>query len=157
MVVVDRFTKMAHFIGSQENVTAKEVAEAFLKEVWKLHRLLSEIISDMDAKFAGEFRESLCKKLGIKRKMSTAYHRQTNGQRERVNQVLGGYLRIFVNYDQDDWYHLLPLAEYAYNNAVTTAHDMTRFFANYGYHPQTKWLKEREAHNPAALIMPTGC
>jgi len=152
MVVVDRFTKMAHFIGLQEKATAKEVAEAFLKEVWKLHGLPSEIISDMDAKFAGEFWESLCQRLGIKRKMSTAYHPQTDGQTKRVNQVLGGYLRIFVNYDQDDSYHLLPLAEPAYNNSVTTAHDMTPFFANYRYHPQTEWLKEREAQNPGANL-----
>jgi len=92
MVVVDRFTKMAYFIRLQENATAKEVAEAFLIEVWKLHGLRSEIISDMDAKFAGEFLQSLCKKLGLMRKMSTAYHPQTDGQTERVNQVLGGYL-----------------------------------------------------------------
>ena len=97
---------MAQFIGLQESATAKDMAEAFLKEVWNLHGLLSEIISDMDAKFAGELWESLCKRLGIKRKMSKAYHPQTDSQMERVNQVLGGFLRIFVNYDQDDWYHL---------------------------------------------------
>ena len=79
MVVVDRFTKMAHFIGLQENATAKDVANAFLREVWKLHGLPSEIVSDMDAKFAGEFWESLCKLLGITRKMSTAYYPQTDG------------------------------------------------------------------------------
>jgi len=152
MVVVDRFTKMAHFIGLQESPTAIEVAEAFLNEVWKLHGLPSEIISDMDAKFAGELWELLCKRLGIKRKMLTAYHPQTDGQTERVNQVLGGYLRIFVKYDQDDWYHLLPLAEYAYNNSVTTAHDMTPFFADYGYHAQTEWVKNREAQNPGANL-----
>jgi len=55
MVIVDRFIKMAHLMELQENATAKEVAEAFLKEVWKLHGLQSEIISDMDAKFVGEF------------------------------------------------------------------------------------------------------
>jgi len=53
---------------------------------------------------------------------------------------------------EDDSYHLLPLAEYAYNNSVTTAHDMTSFFANYRYHPQTEWLKEREAQNPGANL-----
>jgi len=68
MVVVDRFTKMAHFIGLQENATAKEMAEAFLKEVWKLHELPSEIISDMDAKFAGEFWTSLFKNMGLRAK-----------------------------------------------------------------------------------------
>jgi len=66
--------------------------------------------------------------------------------------VLGGYLRIFVNYDQDDWYNLLPLAEFAYNNSVTNAHNMTSFFGNYGYHPQTEWLKLCEARNPGANL-----
>jgi len=119
MVVVDRFTKMVHFIRLEERATASDVAESSLKEVWKLHRLPAEIISDMDAKFAGEFWKSLCKKLGIKRKMSTAYHPQSDRQTERVKQVVGGFLRIIVNYNQDDWYHLLPLAEFAYNNSVT--------------------------------------
>jgi len=111
MGVVDRFTKMAHFIGLHENTTAKDLADTFLLEVWKLHGLPTEIISDMDAKFSGEFWESLCKMLGVKMRMSTAYHPQTEGQTERTNQVLEGYLRTFVNYDQNDWYQLLPLAE----------------------------------------------
>ena len=74
MVVVDRFTKIAHFIGLETNATARDVADTILKEVWKLDRLPSEIISDMDTKFSGEFWESLCKSLGIKRKMSKVYH-----------------------------------------------------------------------------------
>jgi hypothetical protein len=147
MVVVDRFTKMAHFIGLRTDTTAKDVADTFIKEVWKLHGLPTEIISDMDAKCSGEFWESLCKSLGIKRRMSTAYHPQTDGQTERTNQVLEGYLRSFVNYNQDDWYQLLPLAEHAYNNSKTNAHNLTPFFANYGFHPQTEWMKERETQN----------
>jgi len=79
MVVVDQFTKMAHFIGLNEIATAKDVADTFLREVSKLHGLPTEIISDMDAKFSGQFWESLYKSLGIKRKMSTAYHPQTDG------------------------------------------------------------------------------
>ena len=114
MVVVDRFTKMAHFIGLQTNATAKDVADTFLKEVWKLHGLPSEILSDMDAKLPGEFWESLGKSLGIKRRMSTAYHPQSDRQTERTSQVLEGYVRKFVNNNQDDWYQMLPLAEYAY-------------------------------------------
>jgi len=150
MVVVDRFTKMAHFIGLPTEVTAKDVATVFLREVWKLHGLPTEIISDMDAKFSGKFWESLCKALGIKRRMSTAYHSQTDGQTERTNQVLEGYLRNCVNYDQNDWYQLLPLAEFAYNNSATNAHGLTPFYANFGFHPQTEWMKEREAQNPGA-------
>jgi len=152
MVVVDQFTKMAHFIGLHENATAKAVADTFLREVWKLHRLPTEIISDMDAKFSGEFWESLWKMLGVKRRMSMAYHPQTDGQTERTNQVLEGYLRRFVNYDQDDWYQLLPLAEHAFNNSATNAHKMTPFFANYAFHPQMEWMKEREAQNPGTTM-----
>ena len=66
MVVVDWFTKMAHFIAQEQNATAKDVADVFLREVWKLHGLPTEIISGMHAKFSGEFWESLCKSLNIK-------------------------------------------------------------------------------------------
>ena len=152
MVVADRFTKMAHFICLETNATARDVADSFYNVVWKLHGLPSEIISDMDAKFSGKFWESLCKSLGMKRIMSTAYHPQTDGHTERNNQVLKGYLRNFVNYDQNDWYQLLPLAEYAYNNSKASAHKVTPFFANYGFHPQTEWMKERDVPNPGATM-----
>jgi len=152
MLVVDRYTKMAHFIGLHENAPAKDVADTFLREFWKLHGLPTQTISDMDAKLPGEFWASLCQMLGVKRGMSMAYHPQTDGQTERTNQVLEGYLRTFVNYDQKDWYQLLLLAEHAYNNSATNADKMTPFFANYGFHPQTEWMKEREAHNPGVTM-----
>jgi len=61
-------------------------------------------------------------------------------------------LRTFVNYNQDDWYQLLPLAEHGYHNSATNAHKMTPVFANYGFHPQTEWIIEREAHNTGATM-----
>jgi len=152
IVVVDRFTKMAHSIGLHENGTAKDLADTVLWEVWKLQGLPTEIISDMDAKSCGEFWESWCKMLGVSRRLATEYQPQTNGQTERTNQVLEGYLPTFVNYNQDKWYRLLPLAGDAYNNSATNAQNMTPFFANYGFHPQTEWMKEREAHNPGATM-----
>jgi len=152
IVVVDRFTKMAHFIGLPTEATAQDVATVFLRQVWKLHGLPMEILLDMDAKFSGEFWESLCKALGIKRRMSTAYHPQTDEQTERTNHVQEGHLRNFVNYDQDDCYQLLPLAELAYNNSATNAHRLTPFYANYGFHPQTEWMTEGEAQNPGANL-----
>ena len=124
MVVVDRFTKMAHFIGLETNATARDFADHLLKEGWKFHGLPSEIISNIDAEFSGEFWESLCKSLVSKKKMSKAYHPQTDRQTERTNQVLEAYLRKFANDDQYDWYQLLPLAEYAYNNSKASAHKL---------------------------------
>jgi len=79
MVVVDGSTRKALFIGLVRNATAMDVADTLLEEVGKLHGFSSEIISDMVAKFCAEFWESLCKALGIKRQMTTAYHSQTDG------------------------------------------------------------------------------
>ena len=143
---------MAHFRGLHENATAKDVADTFLREVRKPHRLRTEITSDLEVKFSGEFWESLWKMLGAKRRMWTAYHPRTDRHTERTNQVLEGYLRTFVNYHQDHWYQLLPLAEHGYNNSATNAHKMTPVFANYGFHRQTEWIIEREAHNPGATM-----
>ena len=149
-VVVNRFTKMAHLIALQTNPTRKDIANVFLREVGKLHGVPTEIISDMDAISSREFWESLCKLIGIKRKMSTVYHPQTDGQTEQTNQALEGYLRNLVNYDQDDWYQLLLLAKLAYNNSTTNLYGRSPFFANYGYHPQTELMREPQAQNPGA-------
>ena len=73
------------------------------------------------------------------------------GQTERVNQVIEAYLRSFVNKEQTDWCELLPMAEYAYNNSVTTATGLTSFFANYGRHPETTTPRPTEAKNPESL------
>jgi len=141
---------MAHFISPPTDATAKHVATAFLPEVWNLQGLPMKIISDMDAKPSEEFWESLCKALGIKRRMSTAYHPQTDGQSKRTNQMQQGYVWNFVNYDQDDLYQLLPLGEFVYNNSATNAHGLTHFYANYAFHPQTELMKEGKGQNTGA-------
>jgi hypothetical protein len=69
---------------------------------------------------------------------------------ERVNQTLKTYCHTIINYDQDDWYSLLPLAESTYNNSVTQATQLTPFYTNYGYHPKTIWTSSEESKNPAS-------
>ena len=130
---------MAHFVGLSTEATATDVAKKFVSEIWKTHGLPEEIVSDRDTKWTGEFWQGICKLLNIKRKLSTAFHPQTDGQTERVNQTLETYLRTFINYDQDDWLQMLPLAEFAYNNSYTTATRTTPFYANYGFHPRTMY------------------
>jgi hypothetical protein len=88
--------------------------------------------------------------LDVQQKLSTAFHSKTDDQTERVNQSLKQYLRMFCNYEQDNWRDLLPLAEYAYNNSITSATGLSPFYANYDFHPETTWLKQREFQNPAA-------
>ena len=150
MVTVDRFSKMAHFVPLHEKETARDCATTFPQNIWKLHGLPEDIVSDRDTKWTGEFWHNLCDMLGIKRKLSSAFHPQTDGQTERVNQTLETFLRTFDNYDQNDWLSLLPLAEFAYNNSFTQATKMTPFYANYGYNPRTIWPSDGEGKNPAS-------
>ena len=81
--------------------------------------------------------------------MSTAFHPQTDGQTERINQVIKGYLRTFVDKEQSYWCDLLPMAEYAYNNSTTMATGQTPFYANYGRHLETTTPRWTEVIHPA--------
>ena len=75
--------------------------------------------------------------LDIKQKLLTAFYPETDGQTERVNQSLEQYLRMFSNYEQNNWSELLPIAEFLYNNSIISATGFSPFYANYGYHPKT--------------------
>jgi hypothetical protein len=88
--------------------------------------------------------------LDIRTKLSTAFHPQTDGQTERMNQVLEAYIRAFCDSDQLNWPDLLPYAEFAYNNSVASATGFSPFYANYGYHPRSLWGIEKEPENPTA-------
>ncbi|KAH0609977.1 uncharacterized protein H6S33_012523 [Morchella sextelata] len=149
-VVVDRFSKMSLFIPLVAETTAQDLAKIFLGQIWRLHGLPLDIVSDRDAKFSSSFWASLMELLDVGIRMSTAFHPQTDGQTERVNQTLEHYLRAFCNYEPDDCAELLPLAEYAYNNSVTTATGQSPFHTNYGYNPRTNWPMEAEVVNPTS-------
>ena len=73
--------------------------------------------------------------------LSIAFHPHTNGQTERVNQVLEGYLHHYSNFQQDGWADLLPLAEHAYNRATSVSTKVRPFCTNYGFNPKTQWVK----------------
>jgi len=98
LVVVDRLTKMAHFIPTTEKTSAEGLARLFRDNVWKLHGLPKKIILDWGLQFATGIMKELNEMLGIKSKLSTAFHPQTDGQTERVNQELEQYLRMFINH-----------------------------------------------------------
>jgi hypothetical protein len=148
-VVIDRFTKMAHFIPLKEK-TATHVAQQFVTHIWKAHGLPDDIVSDRDTAFTSKFWKEVMSFLGIKQRMSRAFHPQTDGQTERVNQVLEAYLREYCNYEQNDWAELLPLAEYAYNNSFSSATGLSQFYANYGFHPRTNWPTNEQPRNPGS-------
>ena len=154
-VVVDRLTKMAHFIPCHKTVTGEETAKLFVDNVYKIHGFPDDIISDRGTQFTSKFWQSLFKILGVEIKLSSAYHPQTDGQTERVNQVLEQYLRCTINYHQDNWTDLLPLAEFAYNNTLQGSTQQTPFFANYGHHPRFDQFNLNISQNPAAIDLAT--
>nr|XP_031857102.1 uncharacterized protein CI109_007532 [Kwoniella shandongensis]KAA5524173.1 hypothetical protein CI109_007532 [Kwoniella shandongensis] len=140
LVVVDRLTKWAVFIPTTTKLTALGCVDLIVDNIITQHGLPSSIVSDRGSKFTSRVWDGVCKSLGIKASLSTAWHPQTDGQTERVNQVLEQYLRIFTSYKQDNWSSLLSLASFSYNNSVHSAIKMSPFFANYGYDP--RWVDQ---------------
>jgi predicted aspartyl protease len=136
LVVVDRFSKGAHFIPCTTSETGESTARLFLDNVWKLHGTPEDAVSDRGVQFHNHFMKRLYELLDIHPSYSTAYHPESDGQTERVNQILENYLRNFVSYRQDDWVELLPLAEWSYNNHASNTTQQSPFSIWYGEHPQ---------------------
>ena len=106
-----------------------------IKEVVVRHHMLSDsIVTNKGSFFISKFWLSLCYFLGIKQTLSTAFYLQTNSQTERQNSTMEAYLQVFVNFEQNDWARLLPIAEFAYNNAKNSSTGYTPFELNCGYH-----------------------
>jgi hypothetical protein len=136
MVVVDSVRKRAHFIETHTTVTALRAMRLYLQHVWKLHGLPQTMISDRSPQFVAQFTRELYRLLGIKLAASTAYHPQTDGQTEHVNQELKQYLQVFVSKRQDNWTELLPLAEFQYNNHDHASTQRSPFLLDTGRHPR---------------------
>ena len=135
LVMVDRFSKLAHMVPTRGTVTAYETAKLFLDTWWKHHGLPRVIVSDRDPKFTSAFWRHFFRKVGTKLSFSTAFHPQTDGQTERVNGVLNQYLRNFVSADQRDWVDYVGLAEFSYNAATHSATKQSPFMVAYGVEP----------------------
>ncbi len=135
LVVVDRFSKMAHFLPCRQTFTAINFATLFLHQIFRLHGLPITIVSDRDPRFTSSFWTAFTKMVNITRSLSTAYRPQTDGQTERTNRTLGAYLRAFCFKHPQQWCHFLPLAEFSYNNSIHTSTGQSPFFTVYGQHP----------------------
>jgi hypothetical protein len=135
MVVVDRLTKMVHYIPCS-SIKAPDVAQLFLTHVWKLHGLPDTIISDRGSQFVSAFWDELMKRLKIEARLSTAFHPETDGQTERKNAIMEQYFRSYTSYLQDDWAKWAPLAEFTANNTISETTGISPFLANYGQHPR---------------------
>ena len=144
LVIVDRLSKQGIFIPTHDTITSALLAELFVLHVFSKHGVPSHCTSDRGSEFVSHFFRSLGKALDMKLHFTSGYHPQGDGQTERVNQTLEQYLRCYCNYQQDNWAALLPLAEFAYNNAPNETTGTSPFFANKGYHPNLAVHPERD-------------
>ena len=131
LVVVDKLTKMVHFIPTTEKTLAEGLARLFRDNIWKLHGLPESIISDRGPQFVVGLMRKLNRMLGIENKILTVFYPQTDEQTERVNQELEQYLRMFINHRQEQWPDWLGTAEFAYNNKAHSSTKISPFKANY--------------------------
>ncbi|QRW20576.1 Transposon Tf2-12 polyprotein [Rhizoctonia solani] len=136
LTVIDCFSKMVHFIPTQSTALAIDIANLFITYIWKLHGLPKSTVSDRGPTFNAKFICHLYKRLDIKPTYSTAYHPQTDGQTERIQQEAKIFIRMFGNHCQSDWVSLLPLAEFALNNLKQTSTGKSPFQICYGYNPR---------------------
>jgi hypothetical protein len=147
-VVVDHFSKMAHFIPCAKTYDVSKVASLFFAEVVRLHGLPKTIVLDRDVKFVSYFWKTLWLKMGTKLKFSSIFHPQTDGQIEAVNRSLGNLMRCLVTDHQTSWDLLLPQAEFAYNSFVNRSTGLSPFEVVTG-------AKPRVPVDLAALPIPT--
>ena len=126
---------MIRLKATTTNISLEGIAKIYRDEIWKIHVVLRTILSDRGPQFASKFMEDFIQVLGTKRKLSTAYHPQTDGQTERINQEIGTFLQHYVNYKQNNWTEWLAMAEFAYNDKKHTVTGRTPFELNFGRHP----------------------
>jgi hypothetical protein len=134
LVIVDQLSKQGIFIPTVDEITAPQLAQLFDIHVFSKHRVLSHVTCYRGSEFVSRFFWSLGQALDMKIHFTLGYHSEGDHQTERLNQTLEQYLRIFCNYQQDNWSPLLPLREFAYNNALSASTGTSPFFANKGYH-----------------------
>jgi hypothetical protein len=135
-VVVDRFSKMAHFLPCSKTSDASRIARLYFSEIVKLYSLPKTIVSDRNVRFTSHFWRTLRHMVGTKLKFYTAYHPQTDGQTEVVNRSLGNLLRCLVQENLRNWDLILPTAQIAYNSSVNWSLGMSPFEVVHGYKPR---------------------
>lgn len=150
LVIIDRLSKQAIFIPTHDTITSPDLARLFVLHVFSKHGVPSHVTSDRGTEFVSHFFRSLGKALDMVLHFTSGYHPEGDGQTERANQTLEQYLRIYCNYQQDNWSELLPLAEFAYNNAPSATTGVSPFFANKGYHPNLSVHPERDLSSARA-------
>ena len=136
LVIVDRLIKRVNYKSVKITIDALDLTEVIIDIVVRHHGLLDSIITYWGSLFTLKFWFLLGYFLRIKKRFFMAFHPQTNSQTERHNSTIEAYLRAFVNWKQNDWERLLPIAEFAYNNTTNASTSYTSFKLNCSFYPR---------------------
>ncbi|KAA3473634.1 reverse transcriptase [Gossypium australe] len=131
-IIVDRLTKSAHFIPICTDFSLDKLAELCVSQIVRLHGVPVSIVLDRDPRFTSRFWKKLQNALGTKLHFSTAFHPQSDGQSERIIQILEDMLRYCIPEFEGTWERYLPLVEFAYNNSFQSSIKMAPYEALYG-------------------------
>ena len=142
LVIVNQLTKMIYYKLVKITIDISGLAEAIFNIVVWHYGLFNSIISNKDLLFTFKFWLSLCYFFGIKWKLFMAFHSQTDSQTEWQNSTIEVYLWVFINFKQNNWARLLPMAKFAYNNTKNASFCHTLFELNYGYHSWISYKKD---------------
>ena len=129
---MDRLTKSAHFLSVRLDYSMDRLMELYVSEIFRLHGIPLSIVSDRDPWFMSRFWKELQSAFGTRLNFSTAFHSQTNGQSERVIQVLEDMLRGYVLDISGSWDRYIPLMEFSNNNSYQSSISMASYEALYG-------------------------
>jgi hypothetical protein len=140
--------KDGSFYSMHQNYNRGRDSKTISWQYLSYYGLPNDIVLDRGTQFTSNFWRGLFQLLGVKINLFIVYHPQTYEQTERVNKILKQYLRCIVNYQQDDWANLLPLAEFAYNNTLHSSTKQTPFFSNYGHHPWVDPFQVKDVGSP---------
>ena len=135
VVIVDQFTKMIQLKATMMNISSEGIARIYRNKIWKLHGVPKKVLSNRGPQFTSRFMEELTKALGTKRMLSMAYHPQSDGQTERINQEIETFLQHYINYQQDDWTEWITVVEFHYNDKRCAATGQILFVLNFERHP----------------------
>ena len=133
MVITDRLSKGV-ILEPCPSLTAEAVAETFVRCFYRHHGLPTAIVSDRGPQFTSALWARVCQLLRIVRRLSTAFSPETDGSTERMNQNVEAFVRTYVDYAQEDWATLMPIAELAINNHDSASTGVSPFFLTHGYH-----------------------
>ena len=135
MIIDQGLTKATFFLPTNKTAPSAEIAKLYHDAVYPNYGIPDAVISDHGPQFVSSFTRDLYDKCGIEMKVTTAYHLQSNGEAERVNQEIGMYLHMYCTEKPDDWSLYLADAQFAHNSRIHSTHGQTPFYLLHSYEP----------------------